>query len=91
MTNGLLIPVEILAIGTFYAGVAHQLAVGSKESLVGLVEDIQLKSVGNQVLRGVCTSCGSIVAGSHAVVLHVEPLSLHPLAGAQTVVLGNTA
>ena len=89
--DGLLIPVEVVGVGTLDTGIAHQLAIGCKQGIVSLIIDIQIDAVSNDILTGISTCSSSIVASSHTIVLQVQPLSLHPLVGTQAVVLGDTA
>ena len=90
-TYGLVVPVQVLAVCTQHLCVAHHLAIGIKQSVVGLVEYVQQHAVLYQMLRCVCTSGSSACTCGHLIVLHVQPLGLHPLAGIQTVVLSYTA
>ena len=89
VVDSLVIPVEILTIGTLH-GCGCQLTVRGKQGIVSSLIDVQIQTVCNQVLRSVGGSCSSIVASSYTIVLHIQPLSLHPLVGTHHVVLGNT-
>ena len=89
VVDSLVIPVEVLSIGTLDA-VGCQLTVGGKQGIVGHIEDIQIQTVCNQVLCSVFSSGGGIVTSRHTVVLQGQPLSLHPLACIHHIILGDT-
>ena len=90
VARGLVEPVEVFTVCAFHLGV-HHLAVAVEEGIVGLVPDVQPDTVRDQVLRGVSTGRSEVVAQVHLRVAQDLPLGLHPLAGSQAVVLGDTA
>ena len=50
VVDSLIVPVKVLTVSTDDLGIANQLTVRGKQGVVGLVVDVQIEAVGNQVL-----------------------------------------
>ena len=80
VADGRLVPVEVVGIAGQHLYARSQTAVGIEQILVGLVEDVQIELLADEVLAGIaCCHVGS-VAGRDAGVAQVLPAGLHELA-----------
>ena len=61
VTDSLVEPVEVLTISTLHAG-GGQLTIAGKQCIVSSIVDVQVQTIGNQVLRSVGSCRSSIVA-----------------------------
>ena len=88
--DGLVEPVEVILVALEDVGIGDELAV-LEEFGVGLVEDVELEALGDEVGIGVsCSSLRGVAIVVLAVVLEGEPLDVHELTCVGEVVLGDT-
>ena len=88
--DSLIVPVKILCVCTLNLGIAYQITIFVKEGVILYIENIQPQTVVHQISGSVGSSRSGIITSSNTVVLQVQPLSMHPVANAQAIVLGDT-
>ncbi len=91
LADGLVEPVQVVCVSPQDLGVGHQFTVGGEQGVVGLVVDVQVQHVADQVGAGIGVGRCQVVAMGHAEITQVHPFQFHELVGAGQVVLLDSA